>query len=669
MNHFLSVKLSTLLLFSVILFFSPGVSAQAGKASCDTAIFSRILLKASGARSDSAIKLYEEAIRNIGSCIPKSDRHLKKNLQKQLMKAYTGLGMVHFQDLRYDKAKQNFDPAYNLSKELNSPVDMADCLFNLAELNLEQSRFREATRYYTESMDQYKVAGDASGQFWCYTGMGIVQKQMGNLGDAVVCYTKALEVAQKSGLKNEAASCYNNLGNVYRKKGDFSHAMEAYEKAITHFKALKNDVMVSDCQNNIGNLYLDHGDPFRALDYYNQALKIVKTLNDEYRLIIRYKNIADAYTDLKDYENAAQFLDDAMKLAQKSGDKSFLASCYMQLGKLQSLRKEPEIAQAYYEKALSLFEAIGSKADVAEALVEIARIELAGGKINESIKHAETAMNQSAISGSLKIRLDATLCLSEGYEQKGDEKHALEWLKKAVMLKDSIYSADKFRTIEEIESGFVQNKLTEENKVLLENSQLQKNALKSRNFLVLLMALCLILSAVIIWLVYKRQKEAKKETAKVQQLSEEKIGKLNEDLSVKERELTSKTIFINQKNQLLEKLIKDLEELKQTGGATAAIHGLQSTLKQELSPNNWKEFELQFNEVHPGFQSRLLEQYPELSPSERRLCSFIRLDMNTREISSLTGQSVKSIEVARTRIRKKLNVPHEHNLTNFIAKL
>ncbi|MBK7173335.1 MAG: tetratricopeptide repeat protein [Bacteroidales bacterium] len=669
MNHFLSVKIATVLLFSVLLSAPNEVSAQSGKSSCDTAMYKRILLEASAASSDSAIKLYEEAIRSIGNCISKSDRKSKRTLQKQLMKSYSGLGMVYFQDLRYDKARQNFDPAYNLSKELSSPVDMADCLFNLAELCLEQSQFREATRYYTESMDQYKIAGDASGQFWCYTGMGIVQKQMGNLGDAVVCYNKALDVTQKAGLKNEAASCYNNLGNVYRKKGDFSRAMESYEKAINQFKALKNDMMVSDCQNNIGNLYLDHGDPFRALDYYNQSLKIVKALNDEYRLIIRYKNIADAYTDLKDYENAGQFLNDAMKLAQKSGDKSFLASCYMQLGKLQSLRKEPEIALAYYEKALSLFETIGSKADVAEALVEIAQIELVRGNINESIKYAENAVKQSAISGSLKIRLDATLCLSNGYEQKGDEKLALEWMKKAVRLKDSIYNADKYRTIEEIEAGFVQNSLTEENKILTENSQLQKNAIRTRNILVILMALCLILSAVIIWLVYKRQKEAKKETAKVQQLSEEKIGKLNEDLSVKERELTSKTIFINQKNQLLEKLIKDLEELKQSGGAAAAIHGLQSTLKQELSPNNWKEFELQFNDVHPGFQNRLLEQYPELSPSERRLCSFIRLDMNTREISSLSGQSIKSIEVARTRIRKKLNVPHEHNLANFIAKL
>lgn len=665
----LSVMGITGLVSSLLLLAPVSLSGQPGKAACDTARFNSILNLAKSSSNDSAVKLYEDAIRMIGNCIPRSDRKSKKTLQHLMMKAHSGLGLLYFQDIGYDKARLNFEQAYALSKELDSPLDKADCLFNLAELSLEQSHFVQANRYYQESMDQYKLAGDAGGQFWCFTGMGIVQKQMGNLGDAVVCYNKALEVAQKSGLKNETASCFNNLGNVYRKKGDFSRAMESYEKAISTFKALKNDIMVSDCQNNIGNLYLDHGDPFRALEYYNQSLKIVKAANDEYRLIIRYKNLAGAYSDLKDFENAGQFLDDAMKLAQKSGDQSFLASCYMQLGKLQSLKKEPEIALAYYEKAHTLFKTIGSIADQAESLVEIAQIELLRGNVNASIGHAEKAVALAANTGTLKTRLDATLCLAEGYEKKGNEKQALHYLKNAVQLKDSIYSADKYRTIEEIEAGFVQHELKQENSTLAQNSLLQKQSIRTRNIILLLMAVCLILSIALISMIYRRQKEAKKETGIMKQLSEQKIEKLHEDLSAKERELTSKTVFINQKNQLLERLINELETLKQNETSGNAIQHLQVQLKQELSPNAWKEFEVQFNEVHPGFQNRLLEQYPDLSPSERRLCSFIRLDMNTREISSLTGQSIKSIEVARTRIRKKLNVAHEFNLTNFIAKL
>ncbi len=183
----------------------------------------------------------------------------------------------------------------------------------------------------------------------------------------------------------------------------------------------------------------------------------------------------------------------------------------------------------------------------------------------------------------------------------------------------------------------------------------------------LLLALSLLLGGALMRLIYKQRKAARQEAGLIKEQSEQKIEQLSQDLTSKERELTSKTIFINQKNQLLEKLIKELDELKNSEVSARSLQQLQLQLRRELAPNAWKEFEIQFNEVHPGFQQRLLEKYPELTPAERRLCSFIRLDMNTREISSLSGQSIKSIEVARTRIRKKLGVSHEQNLTNFIA--
>jgi FixJ family two-component response regulator len=94
---------------------------------------------------------------------------------------------------------------------------------------------------------------------------------------------------------------------------------------------------------------------------------------------------------------------------------------------------------------------------------------------------------------------------------------------------------------------------------------------------------------------------------------------------------------------------------------------MQRELKQELSANTWKQFEIQFSEVHPGFQERLIGRFPDLTPNERRLCSFIRLSMNSREIVALTRQSGKSIEVARTRIRRKMNLTHEESLDNTIA--
>ena len=234
--------------------------------------------------------------------------------------------------------------------------------------------------------------------------------------------------------------------------------------------------------------------------------------------------------------------------------------------------------------------------------------------------------------------------------------------------KDSLFSVEKNRAIEEIGAGFSRTRLENENQILAQSGKLQQQALRNRNIAVFSLILCLLLSFVLIRLIYKRHLDTKAMAIREKAVKEKEIEKLSSDLLSKERELTTKTLLINQKNVLLQKLIGELDILKEdNGNTTNKIGQLQYELKQELSPNAWKEFEVQFNDVHPGFQNRLMERFPDLSPTERRLCTFLRLDMNTREIASLTGQTFKSLEVARTRIRKKLNLSHEENLTNFIA--
>lgn len=653
----------------IILYFGfVGNKASSANTPADTALISSWLKQAADASSDSAILLYNKAIQLATERLnPLTKSSARKPFLRSLVNGNLGLGLVYYQKIEYKKALTYYNSAYKYAAELNEPYFLGDCDFYIAEVYLEQSLHREAMQKYNQALGYYEKAKSMDGVYWCYAGMGIVQKQSGNFNDAILCYNKALKVAQDAGMKNAEAYCYNNLGNVYRKQGDFAKAMEAFDKAITKFNALDEKLAASDCLNNIGNLYLDKGDPFRALEYYNRSLNFEEVHNDDYRMIIRSKNLADAYTELKDYENAEQFLDDATKLAEKAGDKSNLASCYAQYGKLHKAKGAPEIAVAYHKKSAALFKEAGARPEEAEAWVELAVTELDAGLVNDAIIHAQTGETLAKEVGALKTLLLAEKCLADCYEKKGEPAKALKYLSSAMILKDSIFSVEKNRTIEEIEAGFVQSGLKNENLMLAQNNLLQKQALHNRNLFVLLLAICLVLSIALVWLIYKRHLQTKTEAGLIQQLSDKKIEKLSEDIGGKDRELTSKTMLINQKNQLLEKLISELEQLKKSDVSTATIHNLQMELRQELSPNAWKEFELSFNEVHPGFQQRLLENFPELTPAERRLCSFVRLDMNTREISSLSGQSIKSIEVARTRIRKKLNIPHEHNLANFIA--
>jgi tetratricopeptide (TPR) repeat protein/DNA-binding CsgD family transcriptional regulator len=642
--------------------------AQKADIKADTALISASLAKAASTKGDTAIRLYNTAIQAAEKYLRAGGNKAYSDVVKRkLIKARLGLGLVYYNNMEYSKALNLYSLALKEAESMGDIMLQAESNFNIAEVYLEQSQFSRAMEFYSLSLSGYEKINDNGSQFWCYTGMGIVQKQCGNFREAVEFYTKALQKAKTSGLRYEEAICYNNLGNVQRKLGNFAKAMESYQKAIEVFRKMNDETSVSDCLNNIGNLYLDNGDPFRALEYYRQSLAINIKTKDEYRLIIRYKNLAGAYTELKDYENAGLYLQDALKLAEKSGDKSFLASCNMQFGKLHEAKNDFIVASAYFRKSVNLYAGIGARYEQSEALVELANTLLNQNLVKEAINRAGEALQIAEATGSLKGRLDASICLAQGYDKAGNPSQAYHYLKSATALKDSIYTVEKYRTIEEVEAGFARSELKKENAALIQNSILQKQAIRTRNIIMVLLGVSLILGAALLRLIYKQRKEARREAGLIKEQSEHRIEQLNDDLTTKERELTSKTIFINQKNQLLESLIKDLDELKKSEVSAQSIQHLQVQLRQELSPNAWKEFETQFNEVHPDFQNRLLTAFPDLTPAERRLCAFIRIGMNTREISSLSGQSSKSIEVARTRIRKKLGVPHEQNLTNFIA--
>jgi tetratricopeptide (TPR) repeat protein len=640
----------------------------------DTSLVSSYLKRAqtlSASSSDSAIYYFQKAItlsdNGAASSINKS---LRNKVLRQLIQAELGLGLVYYQILDYPKAMMHYKLAFKSAQVLGQSVFLAECLFNFAEVHLEQSHYTDAMNSYFESLKEYTKANDKYGVYWCYIGMGIAQKQCGNFNDAIICYERAMAIAVEGKMKIEAAYCYNNLGNVYRQQGNFVKSMDAYEKALSQFNSLKDDLSVSDCLMNIGNLYLDKGDPFRSLDYFNSSINFEKVKSDNYRMIGRYKNLAEAYSALNDFTNASMFLDKALKLAEKSDDEALLASCYSLIGDLQFKDGNQEIGISYIKKSLEIFHTIGAKAEEAEILVELANAEFSANRTEDALVHSEQGEQIARDAGAVKTIVSAGECLAKIWEKKGNPQKALHYVKMVLHYQDSILSVEKNRAIEEIEAGFTRTRLINENQLLAQNSKLQQQTLKTRNFAVLALALCLLLSLAVIWLVYKRHIDAKALAVRERVLKEKEIEKLSDDLSLKERELTTKTLLINQKNGLLQKLIDELDTLKEDeGSSTNRIGQLQHELKQELSPNAWKEFEVQFNEVHPGFQNRLLERFPELSPTERRICTFLRLDMNTREMASLTGQSFKSLEVARTRIRKKMDLPHEGNLTNFIASI
>jgi DNA-binding CsgD family transcriptional regulator len=92
-------------------------------------------------------------------------------------------------------------------------------------------------------------------------------------------------------------------------------------------------------------------------------------------------------------------------------------------------------------------------------------------------------------------------------------------------------------------------------------------------------------------------------------------------------------------------------------------------LENKVEDDIWKEFEVHFQEVHKGFYNTLSQKHSDLTPNDLRLCAYLKLNLSTKEIASLTYQSAESIKTARYRLRKKLNLDRDTNLTAYLNSI
>ena len=167
----------------------------------------------------------------------------------------------------------------------------------------------------------------------------------------------------------------------------------------------------------------------------------------------------------------------------------------------------------------------------------------------------------------------------------------------------------------------------------------------------------------------QKNKNAKLKLKEENLLLEKK--KLNQDLDYKKKELVSNMMYLMEKNEFITTISKKLIELKPDAKRDNKdlIQQIINEIRVNSSTKMWEEFEMRFKEVHKDFYNELHKTHPDLTLNEVKICAFLKLNMSTKEISAITHQSVKSINMARFRLRKKLHINRDENLIVYLNSL
>jgi PAS domain S-box-containing protein len=145
----------------------------------------------------------------------------------------------------------------------------------------------------------------------------------------------------------------------------------------------------------------------------------------------------------------------------------------------------------------------------------------------------------------------------------------------------------------------------------------------------------------------------------------------NELVESKKRELTSSALRLIHISEMNNNLISELGEISEHADKKGKelIRTTISRFNVNSSENVWQEFETRFANVYESFYNKLIAQFPDLTPGEKKLCALLRLNLSSKDIAAITFQNSQSVDMSRYRLRKKMNLKPDENLIDYLMNI
>ena len=168
----------------------------------------------------------------------------------------------------------------------------------------------------------------------------------------------------------------------------------------------------------------------------------------------------------------------------------------------------------------------------------------------------------------------------------------------------------------------------------------------------------------------RRSLELQRERELHQQRIQARNEQLQADILNKSRELTNSTASLIRKNEILLQIKEELQSLRAKAGDKSLARYFNSLTRliddHISSEHDWEVFESNFNQVHDAFFKKLMAEFSDLTPGDLRLAAYLKMNLSSKEIAPLLNISVRGVENKRYRLRKKMGLPADANLTEIM---
>ena len=497
-----------------------------------------------------------------------------------------------------------------------------------------------------------------------------------NLSKALHFAEDAVEIAGKTENNSTLSFALLNIGNVYFTQGLFELALKQYYQYLEIQKAEGNKKGIASALINIGAVSLNLNNFEKARDNFEEALKTFEELslksgNSKYshEIITSYNNLGIACQNLKEQKESEEYYRRGISLARKTIDQpTLLANLLNNLGSLYLDQKKMPEAYITINEALKIRLLIPDKNGQGQSYRTLAMYYIGLGNRTKALEYLYKGLDLARSVGNISLQSFLIEKLFTEYDKTGNSDSALKYHIILKALNDTMNNEETQRELTRIELTSQFNEKENLRKIEQKRKEVQYLAIGVS------MLLLLAIISLLFLLSQNRLKRLRLEKDNANLASENlelEKAVLKQELDLRNKELTTNVMYLVQKNEYITDIAERVISIKKNLSDTNShvIDKLISDLQSNSDDKVWKEFEIRFQEVHQDFYSRLNARFPDLTPNEKKLAAFLRLNMTTKDISAITFQSPDSIKIARSRLRKKLGLPQEANIIAFLENV
>jgi len=487
--------------------------------------------------------------------------------------------------------------------------------------------------------------------------MGVNYSRMNLLKEAIDIGGQIVEMASELGMQLEIADGRTIMAVAYAQVGDYDNSSKLYFENLKLYEKLNEKRLIGRTLGNIGADFISQQSYIKALEYSQRALIIAKETNNLTLITDQYNNLAAIFQiRYNDLPKALYYYFEALKVAIRIDDFQQQGINMLNIGRAYQELNNPDSALYYMAQSLVMFRKVNNPIYMADSYIAISEYNFLQGDYSESKKLALHAFEIGEKYQMVQTIFGASDLLQRIFLAVKDTAKAFKYIVIRTRANDSIYALQSQKALFKAELQYNQEKTAKELKL-----RQQKNY-----FLLGFIIFGLFSGLFITILLYSRQKIKVKNANLVK-------DKAEADLKFKSKELSINLLALLKKNELIAEIrqkFTDLEKKLPDNELKEVVTRFNLEIKKSSDDRLWQEFSLRFKEINSEFYNKLMYKFPDLTQNELKLCAYLRLNMSTKEIADLTGQSTETLGTARYRLRKKFGLTNsESNLVLFLSQI